>query len=337
MVQDERRESEARMGAHASTESDAQSGSDVWMKSDAQRGSDVQAETTAREGSDVRTRCLTSPAHIKRIMEKHGFAFSKSLGQNFLIDSHAVDRIVDAVERLAGGGLVIEIGPGFGVLTERLCGVAERVIAIEKDKTLPPILRELVPAENLEIVCEDVLRCDLDQIIADAGFESAVVVANLPYYITTPIIMKVLEDAQKVAALVVMMQKEVADRLLDSGDRGAITMTAAYYAKSSRVAIVRRNSFMPAPKVDSSVIQMVRIPPALPPAEERMFHRAVRAIYAARRKTLVNALKSLNLCDKNALNDAIIKAGCTPEIRGETLDIQALLLLAKTLVTLEER
>ncbi|MDO4753968.1 MAG: rRNA adenine N-6-methyltransferase family protein, partial [Bacillota bacterium] len=157
---------------------------------------DREAKREAKSEADGKKLCLTSPADIRKIMERYGFAFSKSLGQNFLIDTHAVDKIVDAVRReikkspdsegasAASKCLVIEIGPGFGVLTERLCDVAEHVIAIEKDKTLPPILREIVPAGNLDIICEDVLKCDLDTLIRDAGYETAVVVANLPYYIT---------------------------------------------------------------------------------------------------------------------------------------------------------
>lgn len=351
--------------------------------------------------ADDKKLCLTSPADISKIMKRYGFAFSKSLGQNFLIDSHVVDSIIDAVEKcvmrsaegslregdspesslpksslpkgslpesgsaesksaegksaegvsavggsVAGGGrlgdvLIIEIGPGFGVLTERLCEMGARmgtkVVAIEKDKSLPPILRELVPAPNLEIIEGDVLACDLDTVIRGAGCERAVVVANLPYYITTPIIMKVLEDAKRVDALVVMMQKEVADRILDKGDRGAITMTAGYYAESVPVASIKRNSFMPAPKVDSAVLSMTRIPPRLEKAEEGMYMRLVRAIYSSRRKTLTNSLNSLNLCDKKSLSDVIIEIGYSPNLRGETLGIEDLLVLSKKFTALEER
>lgn len=317
----------------------------------AQSGQTHRGEDQQEEPSSL---CLTSPTAIRKIMNRFGFEFSKSLGQNFLIDSNAVDKIVSAVRAAAQSSdraaaqssaesseseqtAIIEIGPGFGVLTKRLCEISETVIAIEKDKTLPPILRELVPAPHLQIICEDVLKCDLDSVIRDAGCKDAVVVANLPYYITTPIIMKILEEAKRVRSLVVMMQKEVADRILDEGDRGAITMTAGYYAESTRIAAIKRTSFMPAPKVDSAVICMTRIPPRLMPAEENLYMRLVKAIYATRRKTLLNSLNSLNLCDKNALSNVIIELGYSPTVRGETLGIEDISILSKKFAALEEK
>ncbi|MDO4753967.1 MAG: rRNA adenine N-6-methyltransferase family protein, partial [Bacillota bacterium] len=150
-------------------------------------------------------------------------------------------------------------------------------------------------------------------------------------------IMKVLEDAKRVKALVVMMQKEVAERILDEGDRGAITMTAGYYAESRQVASIRRNSFMPAPNVDSAVLSMTRIPPALEEAEENMYMRIVKAIYSSRRKTLSNSLNSLNICDKKKLRDVIIDIGYFPSVRGETLGKEDLLIFSKKFTALEER
>ncbi len=284
--------------------------------------------------------CLTSPATIKAVMKTYGFAFSKSLGQNFLIDSHIVDKIVEAAFPQDGesckNGLVIEIGPGFGVLTQRLCSRAEKVIAIEKDKKIPPILAELVPADNLQIIEEDALKLDWDRVITEAGYESAIVVANLPYYITTPIIMSVLENAQKVKGLVVMMQKEVADRILDEGDRGAITLSVAYYADSERVVNVRKNSFMPAPKVDSAVLKIRRKEALLSGRAEVIFFQILRAIYSSRRKTLLNSLKSLKNISKNDLNYAIIESGCVQSVRGETLNIEQLAKLSQIIAGMED-
>lgn len=277
---------------------------------------------------------LTSPSEIRRIMKENGFSFSKSLGQNFLIDSHAVEKIVGAVD--LAGRLVIEIGPGFGVLTRPLCRRAAKVICIEKDKTLPDILSKNVSADNLEIICDDVLRVDIDSVVEAAGFESAVVVANLPYYITTPIVMKLLEEAQRVQSIVVMMQREVADRILDEGDRGAITISAAYYAKSRRVANIGRNSFMPPPKVDSAVIRLDRIPPRLAGRAEAIFRQLVRAIYSTRRKTLTNSLSSLNIITKKQLSDVIISIGYRPNVRGEDLVLDAIVALAEAIATLED-
>ncbi len=297
--------------------------------------SSLEEECFLSSGEERSYKNLSSPSEIRRIMSENGFSFSKSLGQNFLIDAHAVEKIVGAAE--LKGRLVIEIGPGFGVLTQHLCRRAEKVICIEKDKTLPEIIRKNIFAENLEIIAEDVLRVDVDEIIQNAGFAEAVVVANLPYYITTPIIMKLLEDARRVQTIVVMMQREVADRILDEGDRGAITISAGYYASSSRVTNIGRNSFMPAPKVDSTVIKMERVPPRLSERAEIIFKQLVRAIYSTRRKTLINSVASLNLIAKNALSDVIIRLGYKSTVRGEELDLGEMAALADAIATLEEK
>ncbi len=279
--------------------------------------------------------CLTSPADIKEIMRMCGFSFSKSLGQNFLIDSHIVEKIVDAAQ--VEGRLVIEIGPGFGVLTEALCQKAAKVIAIEKDKKIPPILRTLVPADNLDIIEGDALQVNLDELVVQAGYEHAIVVANLPYYITTPIVMGVLEQSRRIEALVVMMQKEVADRILDEGDRGAITIAASYYADSVRVTDVSKNSFMPAPKVGSSVIRMDRHETFLSGREEEVFFKVLKAIYSTRRKTLLNSLSSLKNISKNNLKCAIIEGGIVVSVRGETLTVAELAELSKSIARWEDK
>ncbi len=279
--------------------------------------------------------CLTSPSDIRKIMTTYGFAFSKSLGQNFLIDAHIVEKIVSAAD--VEGRLVIEIGPGFGVLTEALCERAKRVIAIEKDKKIPPILRSLVPADNLEIVEGDVLQVSLDEVIEQAGYDDAIVVANLPYYITTPIIMGVLEMSKRTNVLVVMMQKEVADRILDEGDRGAITIATSYYADCVRVTDVSKHSFMPAPKVGSSVLRMNRHETPLSGREEILFFKVVKAIYSTRRKTLLNSLSALKNISKNNMKCAIIESGIVPSVRGEKLSIAELMVLSKSIARWEDK
>lgn len=277
------------------------------------------------------SRRLSTPSGIREALEAHGFSFSKALGQNFLADTNIVEKIVSESE--VEGRLVIEIGPGFGSMTEVLCDVAESVIAIEKDRRIPEVLEKLVPADNLEIVCADVLKTDLDELIrAKLGFDSAVVVANLPYYITSPVIMHVLEHAQLVDRIVVMVQKEVADRIMDRKDRGALTIATAYYAEKRRIMDVGRRSFIPAPKVDSAVVRMDRIPPRLEPEQEALFWKILRAIYSSRRKTMLNCLDSLKLMDKKRLKDVIIESGYMSNVRGEQLSAEELIELTRRMM-----
>lgn len=265
---------------------------------------------------------LTSPQILRGLLQKYNFNFSKSLGQNYLIDRNIVERIIDGAG--IDGGLVVEIGPGFGVLTQELVDRADHVIAIEKDKKIPAILSDLVPNENLEIVCADVLKTDVAGLIRGAGYEEATVVANLPYYITTPIIMMLLEEVPEVKRIVVMMQREVADRVQGIGDHGALTVSAAYYCETERIVNVSRNSFMPSPNVDSAVIKMTRIAPRLEKDEEKMLFRLIKAIFAQRRKTLVNAISSANIVSKTVANDVIISCDLPQNVRGEILDVDQL-------------
>lgn len=273
---------------------------------------------------------LTSPQVLKGLLQKYHFNFSKSLGQNYLIDRNIVDRIIEGAG--VAGGLVVEIGPGFGVLTQELVSKADKVIAIEKDKKIPAILSEIVPDKNLEIVCADVLKTDVVALIREAGYEDAIVVANLPYYITTPIMMMLLEEVPEVKQIIVMMQREVADRVQGVGDRGALTVSAAYYCETQRIVNVSRNSFMPSPNVDSAVIKMTRIAPRLKKEEETMLFRLIKAIFAQRRKTLVNAISSANIVSKNVANDVIMSCGFPHNVRGEILDIDQLCGIASKLL-----
>lgn len=270
---------------------------------------------------------LTSFNRLKDVIKRHGFHFSKSLGQNFLIDQNIVQNIIKGAE-VTGDDYVLEIGPGIGTLTESLAEVAKKVIAVEIDRALIPVLAETLGGfENVEVVHGDVLKTDVRGLIADR-FEGKApkLIANLPYYITTPIIMMFLEEHIPVTDLVVMIQKEVADRIYASPgtkDYGALSIAVQYYAEPKILMTVPKTVFHPAPNVDSSVLRLkVLDKPKFPVQDEKLFFRVVRAAFAQRRKTLLNTLASGLSMDKATVNQVLAAAGIDPVRRGETLSIE---------------
>ncbi len=269
---------------------------------------------------------LTDPAVIKELLQRHGFSFSRALGQNFIINPGVCPRMAELGGAAPGVG-VLEIGPGFGVLTAELCRRAEKVVAIELDDRLPPILAEtLAEFRNVTIVPGDAMELDLAALIREhfAGMP-VVVCANLPYYITSPIIMRLLEQPLPIRALTVMVQKEAAVRITAApGTRecGAISAAVWYYSTPQMLFSVSRGSFMPAPAVDSAVIRLdlpEELPPDTPPKED--FFRVVRAGFGQRRKTLLNAL-SAGLCmEKDGVRQLLAAAGLPEAARAEQVTL----------------
>ncbi|USG68299.1 16S rRNA (adenine(1518)-N(6)/adenine(1519)-N(6))-dimethyltransferase RsmA [Brevibacillus ruminantium] len=279
---------------------------------------------------------IATPTRTKEVLEKYGFSFKKSLGQNFLIDTNILHNIVDAAD-LDQSKAVVEVGPGIGALTEQLCRAAGRVVAIEIDQRLLPILGDtLAPYDNVEVVHGDVLELDLKALFRDklAGYEKASVVANLPYYVTTPILMKLLEERLPLENIVVMIQKEVAERIAarpGTKDYGSLSVAAQFYAETEVAMIVPASVFIPRPNVDSAVIRLkIRDRPPVEVEDEDLFFRVVRACFAQRRKTLLNNLMN-GLFDK-ARKDEVIQMLNDLEIdpvrRGETLSIEEFARLA---------
>lgn len=269
---------------------------------------------------------LTDPAVIKKLLQRHGFSFSRALGQNFIINPGVCPRMAELGGAAPGVG-VLEIGPGFGVLTAELCRRAEKVVAIELDDRLPPILAEtLAEFHNVTIVPGDAMELDLAALIREhfAGMP-VVVCANLPYYITSPIIMRLLEQPLPIRALTVMVQKEAAVRITAApGTRecGAISAAVWYYSTPQMLFSVSRRSFLPAPAVDSAVIRLDLpevLPPDTPPKED--FFRVVRAGFGQRRKTLLNAL-SAGLCmEKDGVRQLLAAAALPETTRAEQVTL----------------
>ncbi len=279
---------------------------------------------------------LSSPKRVKAIKEAFNFEMAKGLGQNFLIDESMIDRIV-AGAGLEAGDQVLEIGPGMGVLTEAMAGVAERVVAVEIDDRLIPILAEtLSHRENVTVVHGDVLALDLAEVLSGHFTRPPKVVANLPYYITTPIIMRFLEEGLEVTDLIVMVQKEVADRIIASpGNKtyGALSVAVQYYAEAEKLFRVPRSVFMPQPGVDSMVIRLrIRQERAVDVLSRRSFFQVVKAAFGQRRKTLLNALSAGLELEKSALADVLWEAGIDPKRRAETLSMDDFAALTNGLI-----
>ncbi len=279
---------------------------------------------------------LTDPRYIRALCEKFNFRLKKSLGQNFLHDRGVLEAIVEAA--IPEGGGALEIGPGFGVLTEALSEKAEKVVAIEIDDQLLPVLSHtLADCPNVTIVSGDVLKLDLDTLLSEQFGEMPVsVAANLPYYITTPILLALLSRGLPLRRIVVMMQKEVADRIMarEGGkDYGALTVAVQYRCEVSRVCRVPASSFFPPPKVDSEVLCLtMRENPLVQPKNEDYFFALVKAVFAQRRKTLVNGLANAGrFGSKDKIREAVAKMGLSETVRGETLSITQLSALADML------
>lgn len=257
----------------------------------------------------------------KHILKTFGIHMSKKLGQNFLIDNGIVQQIVQAAA-IEPGELVLEVGPGIGTLTQGLAEADANIIAVELDKRLPEVLAKTLQGyENVQIVSGDILKVNIPELTNGSKFK---VVANLPYYITTPIIMALLEQRLPVTKLVTMVQKEVALRMIakpGKKDYGALSVAVQYYTRPQIVADVPPQSFIPAPEVDSVVIVCdVLEEPAVAVKNEKMFFRVVKAAFAQRRKTLANALKTMGI-DGDQIKDALLAADIDGTRRGETLSL----------------
>ncbi|MBS4210793.1 16S rRNA (adenine(1518)-N(6)/adenine(1519)-N(6))-dimethyltransferase RsmA [Bacillus sp. FJAT-50079] len=283
---------------------------------------------------------IATPIRTKEILSKYGFSFKKSLGQNFLIDPNILRNITSFAELTKETG-AIEIGPGIGALTEHLARTSKKVVAFEIDQRLFPILDDTLSAyDNVKIIHQDVLKADIKQIIATDfhDVQDVMVVANLPYYVTTPIILKLLEAHLPIRGLVVMLQKEVADRIAakpGTKEYGSLSIAIQYYTIAETVMIVPKTVFMPQPNVESAVIRLTkREAPAVAVKNEAFFFQVVKTSFAQRRKTILNNLTNgLNKGKekKEEIMRALEAADIAPNRRGETLSIQEFGLLSDCL------
>lgn len=279
---------------------------------------------------------LFTPTTVNKIIQDHNFKFSKSLGQNFLIDEHIIEKIISASD-ITKDDLVIEIGPGIGTLTAAIAEKAGRVKAVEIDKKLIPILTEtLENFDNVEIINEDILKTDLKQIIDNESKYAAIkIIGNLPYYITTPIIMHILESKLPIKNITIMIQKEVADRMKASPggkEFGALSVAVQYYCEIVPVTVVPKTVFIPKPNVDSFIIRLdIREKPAVDVLDEGFFFKIVRASFSQRRKTLLNSLSSALKCSKESLEESLVNCDIEPKRRAETLSLTEFARLANEL------
>jgi len=274
-------------------------------------------------------------------MEKYGFKFSKSLGQNFLIDDQVIEDIMDGAE-VGEDDYILEVGPGIGVMTQALAERAKKVVSVEIDSSLLPVLDEtLEPHDNVVVVNEDILKVDLRKLIEEEfDGHKPKVVANLPYYVTTPIIMMFLEEGIPVTDIVVMVQKEVADRIVSGpGNKiyGALSVAVQFYADPSVIVEAPKGMFMPQPKVDSLVVRMrIRETPKVDVKSRKMFFRTVKAAFGMRRKTLLNALSAGLGVSKDVVTEVMGACDIDPKRRGETLSIEEFGMLADGFDNLKE-
>lgn len=272
---------------------------------------------------------LGNPQKTIEILQKYDFSFQKKFGQNFLIDTHVLDKIISAAH-ITKEDMVLEIGPGIGTMTQYLAEAAGKVIAVEIDRNLIPILEDtLSEYNNVRVINEDVLKLDLRKLAEEENGGKAIkVVANLPYYITTPIIMGLFENHVPVESITVMVQKEVADRMQTgpgNKDYGALSLAVQYYAEPYIVANVPPNCFMPRPKVGSAVIRLTRHEkPPVEVKDEKLMFDIIRASFNQRRKTLANGLNNSDkiTCSKEIITKAIEKLGKGASVRGEALSLQ---------------
>lgn len=272
---------------------------------------------------------LGNPQNTIAVLNQYGFVFQKKYGQNFLIDTHVLDKIIRAAQ-IGEDDFVVEVGPGIGTMTQYLAAAARKVAAIEIDKALIPILNDTLSGyENVTIINEDILKMDLCSLAKEHNEGRPIkVVANLPYYITTPIIMGIFESHVPVQSITVMVQKEVADRMQTgpgSKDYGALSLAVQYYAKPYIVANVPPNCFMPRPKVGSAVIRLTRHErPPVEVVDERLMFDIIRASFNQRRKTLVNGLNNSDRLKvpKKVISKAVEQLGKGAGVRGEALTLE---------------
>lgn len=262
--------------------------------------------------------------NTKEVVKKYNFKFTKSLGQNFLIDDKVLDDIVEGAN-VSKEDFVIEIGPGVGTLTKELLAKAKKVCAVELDSELIPILQEeLQGYDNFELIHKDALKVDFNEIIGEE--ESVKVVANLPYYVTTPIIARMLNEDYKFKSLTIMIQKEVAERIdaePNCKEFGSISVLVQYYCDTKIIRTVPPSSFVPQPKVDSIVIRLDKLDkPRVQVKDKELFFKIVRQSFNMRRKTLRNAIKSMKIIDGEEMEKVFENANIDPKRRGETLSLQ---------------
>jgi 16S rRNA (adenine1518-N6/adenine1519-N6)-dimethyltransferase len=283
---------------------------------------------------------VVNPSNTKDLLKQFDFRMSKRLGQNFLIDKNILDEIIEGAE-LTKDDYVLEIGPGMGSMTQKLCESAGKVIAVEIDKKLIPVLSvTLAEYDNITVVNGDILKLDLKEVLREHfGDKKAKVIANLPYYITTPIIMKLLEEKLDLQSITIMVQKEVGDRIKAApGSKvyGALSVAVQYYAKPSQILFVPPESFIPQPEVDSIVLKLdILSQPAVEVESESLFFRVVKASFGQRRKTLLNALTAGNFgLSKEQVKEVLKSVDIDENRRGETLSLQEFANIANKLYVL---
>lgn len=289
-----------------------------------------------QRGVETMNKRLSSHSATMDLVKKHGFKFTKSLGQNFLIDDNIVDKIV-AGAGIGPGDKIIEVGPGIGTLTREMASRAQNLMAVEIDKNLIPILADtLGDYDNVKIVNEDIIKADIRGLIDEnLGGGPVKLVANLPYYITTPIIMRFLEENINVTDIVVMVQKEVAERMNaqpGGKDFGALSVAVQYYCDTEIIAKVPRHLFVPQPNVDSIVIALrVRPERKYKVDDEDLYFKVVKAAFGQRRKTLLNSISSMGNLSKDQVKEAMEEAGIDPKRRGETLSLDEFAILSNVI------
>ena len=281
---------------------------------------------------------LGNPAYTMAVLEKHGFRFQKKYGQNFLIDTHILEKIIDAAE-ITKDDFVLEIGPGIGTMTQYLCESAREVVAVEIDTNLLPVLDDtLKDYDNVTVINEDILKVDIASLAKEKnGGKPIKVVANLPYYITTPIIMGLFESHVPLASITIMVQKEVADRMQvgpGTKEYGALSLAVQYFAKPEVVCVVPPTCFVPQPKVASSVIRLTcHGKPPVEITDEGFLFRVIRASFKQRRKTLANGLNNASTIpvSKENIIATIEELGYPASVRGETLSLEEFARLSEAL------
>lgn len=281
---------------------------------------------------------ISTPSYVKGILREKGYTIKKRFGQNFLVDQNYVDKIVAAAD-LSPTDWVLEIGPGLGVLTHEMAAQAERVVALEIDRELVAILQDTIEEANVSIVECDALAVDWREVLQERGWSGGTVklVANLPYYITTPLVMKALESFLPFKAVVVMVQREVAERMVagpGSKDYGVLSLAVQYYSQAEVVTRVPRSVFYPPPEVDSAVVKLVPCPPLVSAPREELF-QVIRAAFQQRRKTVRNSLKALvESWDLSAadLDEVLEEADISGDLRGERLSLNDFSRLTEALI-----